>query len=65
MCCRVRLGQASHELRIAFVPNKGPAFLVTHVIVVRRCRAILDQCFGVLEIAIYGLYSVGDTGFLF
>lgn len=63
-CCGAPLSQASHHLRIALVTNKGPAFLVAHVIIFRRCRPILDQRFGVLKVAIYRLDSVCDTGFL-
>lgn len=61
---RVALGQASYQLRIAFVPNKGPAFLVAPVLIIRRCCPILDQRFGVLKVTINCLYGVCDAGFL-
>jgi hypothetical protein len=64
VCCMVPFGQASYQLGIAFIPNKGPAFLVAHVIVFRRCRAILDKALGIFKVAIYCLYSVCDTAFL-
>lgn len=62
------LGDPSREFRIGFITDEGPAFLVPVaggvVVVVGEGGTVLDQGFGVLEIAVDCLDGRGDAVFL-
>lgn len=68
-CLRHRLpfGDPSRKFWVRFVADKGPALLVGSAtkVVVRACgSAVLDERFGVFEVAVDGLDGGCDAGFL-
>ena len=66
MTRRIPLGDAADELRVTFVPDERPAFLfgldATHI--GRAPVLALDECLGVLEVAVDGLDGRLDAMFL-
>lgn len=59
------LGDAPRQLRIALVANEGPGFLEIVAVIVGGVRAtLLDQRFGIVEVAVDGLDRVVDAVFL-
>lgn len=60
---RFPLGNASCKLGVALIPDKGPGLFVGQFSVGMR-GTILDQAFGIVQIAIDGLNGGGHTIFL-